>query len=60
MTHEPSKNTIETVIAELQRLLTALDILKQVWAEVGPYRHSMVSEETVNKMREFFDFDDSE
>lgn len=51
---------IEKLIQELQKLRAALEILEQIWREVGPYHTNEVSKESVNKMREFFEFDDSE
>ena len=54
------KDSIKTRIADELRLLEALAILEDVYADVGPYGNHGLSNETLACMNKFFKFDDSE
>lgn len=45
---------------EFERLQTASDLLEKVYTELGPYKDGKPTEETWDKIRAFFGFDDSE
>ena len=51
---------IDKLFDEINRLKLALEILNDVWADIGPYNTGQVSQETLTKLHRFFNFDDSE
>jgi hypothetical protein len=51
---------VDKVIDELIKLNLAKSILEKVFLEVGPYNTGTISERTLDEIREFFNFDDSE
>lgn len=56
--------TVDKLLEEIGRLKEAHDILTMVWNDIGPYGGTSIGEqlqwETVQKMQNYFDFDDSE
>lgn len=53
-------NTLSELVNEISHAEKGLKILEQIWIEVGPYNQNKVSEETLNELNKFFEFDDSE
>lgn len=52
--------SLEKTLEEISKLKTAHELLFNVWLDVGPYKDRKVSEETWDKVRNYFKFDDSE
>lgn len=50
---------IDSVIAEIQNLKEAKEILDKVWFELGPYDQRL-GEEISDRLRSFYGYDDSE
>jgi hypothetical protein len=51
---------IEKLLAEVGTAKKAMELLQRVYLELGPYRDGKIEDQTWNKVRDFFDFDDSE
>ena len=51
---------IVALLAEMKHLMEAADLLEKVYLERGPYADGEITKETWNKVRDFFEFDDSE
>jgi hypothetical protein len=51
---------VENLINELERMQLARKLLETVYLEIGPYKNGQISDETLDKLRRFFNFDDSE
>jgi hypothetical protein len=52
--------TIDAFFEEVNRMKLGLEILNDVWNDIGPYNMGEVSKETLTKLHRFFKFDDSE
>ena len=50
---------VDSIVAEIEHLKDAEELLIQVWTETGPYG-TKFSPELAEKIRKFFKFDDSE
>lgn len=44
----------------IQRNIDGLLLLERLWMDIGPYSRGPISEETHIKLRDYFEFDDSE
>ena len=53
-------STLDALLAELAHLKEADKVLTSVWCDLGAYNDRNLSNETLEKMRNYFDFDDSE
>lgn len=51
-------DNIDNLLEEIKSMRTAVELLESLWIELGPYRANKISEETWDKVRSFFDFDD--
>lgn len=51
---------IDELIAELEKLKRAEAILEQVYLEYSPYGHGKITPKTLQLMKDYFEFDDSE
>ena len=54
------EETLEKFLEDIQKLAQAEILLDSIWAEIGPYNRGPISEELILKLRDFYDFDDSE
>lgn len=52
--------TLQKLLKEIKNLEDAKDLLEKIWLDIGPYQDGEVSSETWRKVRNFFEFDDSE
>lgn len=43
-----------------EQMVQALELLHTVWLELGAYDTGELTEQTLNQLNDFFDFDDSE
>lgn len=57
---DESKKVWEALKDHVDRGEEALKLLESVYVEIGPYKRDEVKDETWNKVRDFFGFDDSE
>jgi hypothetical protein len=68
ITEQTETPSMDQIMEEWSRLKYAAELLEQVYIAVGPYPHKEkgalygldMSEEPWNKVRDFFQFDDSE
>lgn len=51
---------LDELLKELEELKKAREILEWVYVDIGPYGARQLQEETLNLIRNYFDFDDSE
>lgn len=51
---------LEKFLDEFEHLKEARELLEKVYIEIGPYNDGGLSEETLMRLRAFFEFDDSE
>ena len=51
---------IENFLHDIKDLQEAYRILESIWLESDPYVGGQISKESLDKMRRFFKFDDSE
>lgn len=53
---------LEDILDEIKNLQEAQKLLEKIWLELDPYHPDTkeISKETWNKVRDFFEFDDSE
>jgi hypothetical protein len=52
--------TFLELIQLFQRAEKAEELLQKIWIEVGPYNQEKLSGETLRKLNDWFEFDDSE
>jgi hypothetical protein len=53
-------DSIDNLLEDIKKMRVATELLENLWAELGPYRTNKISEETWDKVRNFFNFDDGE
>jgi hypothetical protein len=51
---------IDELLAEIDELKRAKELLNKVYVEHGPYRDEQITEKTWSEVCRFFHFDDSE
>ena len=49
----------DNLMADIKKSIRAVEIVEDIWTELGPY-NDVLSDELNNKIRKFFEFDDSE
>ena len=49
----------KNLLYDIKRACKAMEIVEDIWTELGPY-NTILSDELTDKLRKFFDFDDSE
>lgn len=54
------KEIWDAIVSHVSRGELAEKLLEQVYCDIGPYKRDDVSDETWVKVRDFFEFDDSE
>lgn len=60
MLRESTINRVKELIDDLQVLSEADTLLQDIFSEIGPYNNRKISDETWEKVRNYFEFDDSE
>jgi hypothetical protein len=58
--NKENKQTWAALVAHVGRGEEAIDLLEKIFCDVGPYQQDQIAPETWSKVRDFFDFDDSE
>ncbi len=51
---------VKDLISALERVVDMEDLLQRVWLDIGPYNSGKVSPETLRRLNNFQEFDDSE
>ena len=51
---------LDKVLDEIATLETARRLLETIYTEIGPYKNGKLTDETWHKVKDFFEFDDSE
>jgi hypothetical protein len=54
------ESVLDKVLDEINELKLAKEILTEVYIDIGPYQDREVKDETWTRVRNFFNFDDSE
>jgi hypothetical protein len=58
--HILKSETVDKFIEEIKNLQTAESILLDIWTGLGSYFNGELSDETKERIRQYFKFDDSE
>jgi hypothetical protein len=54
------KANIQKDIEDKKYILKCLEMLEDLWCDVGPYNREPITQKTLYKLQDLFEFDDSE
>jgi len=54
------KANIQKDIEDKKYILKCLEVLENIWCDVGPYNREEISQHTIYKLQDLFEFDDGE